>query len=89
MRKEIKSINDNKTWSFTPLPPGHHEISIKWVYKVKIKANGTSQKKKSRLIVQGFEQKEGLDYEETFAPVVKWGTIRMLLALSAQHKWQL
>eukprot|EP00253_Pinus_taeda_P025809 PITA_25809 len=88
MDAEFQSLQKNHTWTLFDLPEGKKPISCKWVYKVKYKANGTLDKYKARLVARGFSQKEGIDYEETFAPTVKMSTIRLVLALAAQFKWK-
>eukprot|EP00253_Pinus_taeda_P036695 PITA_36695 len=85
---EFQSLQKNHTWTLSDLPEGKKPISCKWVYKVKYKANGTLDKYKARLVARGFSQKEGIDYEETFAPTAKMSTIQLLLALAAQFKWK-
>ena len=85
MDREMQSIYDNHTWELVPLPPGRTPITTKWVYKVKKDQAGNIAKLKARLVARGFQQKEGEDFEETFAPVVKWNTLRTLVALAA-HK---
>jgi hypothetical protein len=71
MEDEISSIHKNNTWFLTPLPHGRVPISTKWVYKTKLKPDGTIQRKKARLVYRGYEQRKDMSYEDTFAPVVK------------------
>eukprot|EP00253_Pinus_taeda_P002078 PITA_02078 len=88
MDAEFQSLQENHTWTLSDLPARKKPISCKWIYKVKYKANGTLDKYKARLVARGFSQKEGIDYEETFAPTAKMSTIRLVLALTAQFKWK-
>jgi hypothetical protein len=62
---------------------------MKWVYKMKTTTNGNVKKLKVSLVAQGFEQWKGIDYKETFAPIVKWATICMVFALVVQHNWNI
>jgi hypothetical protein len=84
MDDEMDSIYRNGTWMLTTLPPGKAAISTKWVFKQKQGTNRSILKYKARLVARGFEQCQGLDYEETFAPVVKWCILQTILALAAQ-----
>nr|GEX24028.1 zinc finger, CCHC-type [Tanacetum cinerariifolium] len=77
---EIGSIMENNTWVLSDLPPG-----CKWIFKRKMKVDGTVDKFKARLVIQGFRQKEGIDYFDTYAPVARITTIRLMLALAAIH----
>ena len=88
MEAEFQSVQKNHTWTLSDLPAEKKPIGCKWVYKVKYKADGTIDKYKARLVARGFSQKEGIDYEETFAPTAKMSTIRLVLALAAQFNWK-
>jgi Reverse transcriptase (RNA-dependent DNA polymerase)/gag-polypeptide of LTR copia-type/GAG-pre-integrase domain len=81
--KEIEALLDNKTWELAKLPPGRKAIGSRWVFLIKHKADGTIDRYKARLVIQGFSQRPGLDYGETFATTIKWPTLRIILALAA------
>ncbi|GKB44919.1 zinc finger, CCHC-type containing protein [Tanacetum coccineum] len=82
---EIGSIMENNTWVLSDLPPGCKPLGCKWIFKRKMKVDGTIDKFKARLVIQGFRQKEGIDYFDTYAPVARITTIRLLLTLAAIH----
>lgn len=89
MKEEINSIQENGTWDLVDLPKGHTLISARWVFKLKTGSLGTAHKYKARLVARGFEQRKGIDYTETFAPTVKWSTIRLVTALAASQSWDI
>lgn len=84
---EMESIEKNETWQLTPLPTGAKKIGVKWVFKTKLNENGEVDKYKARLVAKGYAQQHGIDYNEVFAPVARWDTIRTVLALAAQKGW--
>eukprot|EP00253_Pinus_taeda_P014679 PITA_14679 len=88
MQKEYDALIKNDTWKLVDPPFGTKPIGCKWVYKNNYKADGSLDKHKARRVAKGFAQKEGVDYEETFAPTAKWATIRTLFALSAPNGWK-
>ncbi|KAI0522484.1 hypothetical protein KFK09_004863 [Dendrobium nobile] len=87
MREEIRALHQQQTWSLVPSLPKHPVLGCRWTYKLKFKANGQLEHHKARLIAKGFDQKYGIDYKETFSPVAKLPTIRILLAVSLQRNW--
>lgn len=78
MQAEIAALEANQTWTLTPLPLGKKSIGCKWVYKIKYKPDSSVERYKARLVAKGYNQTEGLDYRETFAPVAKLVTMRVL-----------
>jgi hypothetical protein len=82
MLKEIKSIEDNGTWYLAYLPLGHRAIGPKWVYKVKRDEHGDIVKHKARLVVKGYSQCRGVNYDEVFALVARLDSVSLLIALA-------
>lgn len=89
MQREYDSLIENRTWDLVPLPPGRKKVQCKWVYKIKYKSSGEIDKFKARLVAKGYSQKPGIDYTETFSPVVKHSSIRIILAIAAARKMHL
>ncbi|GJT14862.1 zinc finger, CCHC-type containing protein [Tanacetum coccineum] len=82
---EIDSIIGNNTWVFADLPPGCKTLGFKWIFKRKMKIDGTIEKFKVRLVIQGFRQKSGIDYFDTYALVARISTIRLLISMESIH----
>ncbi|GKE45242.1 zinc finger, CCHC-type containing protein, partial [Tanacetum coccineum] len=80
---EMDSIMGNNTWVLADLPPGCKPLGCKWIFKRKLKVDGTIEKFKARLVIQGFKQKSGIDYFDTYAPRIS--TIRLLIAMASIH----
>jgi hypothetical protein len=88
MDEEMASITENNTWEMFSLPRGHKAIRLKWVFNVKQDAAGELVKYKARLITKGYAQRQGVDFEEVFAPVARMEIVRFLLALAAHSGWE-
>lgn len=86
MHTEITALEENNTWKVVPLPPGKTIIGCKSVYKIKYLIDGSTERFKSKLVAKGFNQRKGLDYQETISPVVKILIIRSVLALGSSLK---
>lgn len=82
-RDEYNSLLENETWELTYLPPGRKALGCKWVWKCKYKADGSLERFKARLVIKGFLQIAGVDFTDTFAPVVRLESLRVLCALTA------
>ena len=84
MTKNYQSIMKNDVWNVVPRPKDKAVVSSKWIYKIKHAADGSIEKYKARFVAHGFSQKEGIDYEETFAPVARYTSIRAIMALATK-----
>ena len=78
----------NDVWDVIPRPKGKSVVTSEWIYKIK-HADGSIEKYKARFVARGFSQKEGIDYEETFAPVARYTSIISVLSLAAVMKWKI
>ncbi|KAK4385753.1 Retrovirus-related Pol polyprotein from transposon TNT 1-94 [Sesamum angolense] len=85
IKSEMDSIVSNGTWVLVDLPPGCTTIGCKWIFKKKLKPDGTIDKFKARLVAKGFKQKEGIDYFDTYFSVARLTTIRVLMALTSVY----
>jgi hypothetical protein len=88
MVEELAAIEENKTWTLTDLPADRKAIGLKWVFKVKKDEQGAVVRHKARLVVKGYAQREGIDFNEVFAPVARMEAVRLLLALAAHEAWE-
>ena len=89
MKDEFQALMHNNTWKLVPRPHKHPVIGCKWIYKTKPSADGTPPKYKAHLVAKGFLQEGGIDYHETFSPIIKVTTIRLLLSLAISQKWHI
>ena len=87
MDAELKALQVNRTWCLVDKPAGAHVISGKWVFKHKLHPDGSLERYKARWVVRGFTQRAGVDFQETFTPVVKPATIRTVLTIVASKQW--
>ena len=92
MQQEISTLLKHRTWDLVPrssVPRGRRPLKSKWVYRIKFAKDGTIDKFKSRLVVCGYSQREGVDYDQCFSATLRATSFRLLLALSAWHKFEL
>ena len=89
MDSEMKSMYDNQVWNLIDHTPGTKTVGCKWIFKKKIDMDGNVQTYKARLVAKGYTQTQGIDYEETFSPVAKIQSIRILLAIAAFHDYEI
>ncbi|KAE8733140.1 hypothetical protein F3Y22_tig00001478pilonHSYRG00086 [Hibiscus syriacus] len=88
-QEEIQALELNNTWCVVPLPPGKVPIGCKWMYKVKFRSNGEVECYKTHLVAKGYNQREGVDFVETFLSIAKLVTVRTVLVLTSLQHWSL
>ncbi|KXJ71784.1 hypothetical protein RP20_CCG019713 [Aedes albopictus] len=88
MKEEYDALINNNTWTLTELPKGRSAIKCKWVYKTKHDASGKMDRYKARLVIKGYSQRKGVDYDETYSPVVRHSSLRYLFAMAAKYNLQ-
>src|SRR5437879_11257032 len=89
MKNEIDSQISKGTWYLTSLPNGKKAIDCKWIFRVKYNADGSLSKRKARLVARGFSQRPGIDYSQTFSPVIRHESIRILLSIAANENLEI
>lgn len=89
MDSKYTTLMNNGTWSLVEWKPHMHVVDNKWVYRIEFNSDGSFQRFKARLIAKGFQQQLGIDFAETFSPVVKLSTIRVILSLAATYDWEI
>ncbi|KAJ1530149.1 hypothetical protein ONE63_005080 [Megalurothrips usitatus] len=85
MSEELAALRENETWDIVARPVGSNVVQCKWVFKIKCGSDGSAQRYKARLVARGFSQRQGIDYNETFAPVARHTTLRLLFATAADN----
>lgn len=86
--EEFKALIANDTWTLVPPQGQENVIDSKWVFKTKYKVDGTVERRKAMLVAKGFQQIAGLDFDETFSPVIKASTVRIILAIAVHFNWE-
>jgi len=89
MDEEMATLDANATWELVPLPEDKKAFGCKWVYKVKHNADRFVNRYKTRLVIKGYAQTYGIDYEETYSPVAKMTTVRAIIVMAAAKGWSL
>jgi hypothetical protein len=89
MVEEHNAIMRNDVWEIVPRPKGKSVLTSKWIYKVKYATNGSVEKYKARFVGRGFSPREGVDYEETFAPVAKYSFVRAVISMASEMGWSI
>lgn len=89
MTDEFDTCQETRTWSLVPRPENTHIIGCRWVHKVKYNADGSEEKLRSRLVAKGNEQEEGVNFLETYSPVVRTATVRKVLHIATVNRWDI
>jgi hypothetical protein len=87
MEEEFAALIANNTWDLVPRPVGSNVVTGKWIFKHKFNSDGSLERYKARWVLRGFTQRLGVDYDETFSPVVKIATVRTVLSLVVSRSW--
>ena len=86
---ELKSLQDTCTWDIVECPNGVNVVSNKWVFKIKRNAASEIEKYKARLVTKGYSQVQGIDYDDTYAPVAQLSSLRTILAIATCNDWDI
>ena len=89
MNEELEALQKNSTWDIIHKPIGKKTVGCRWVFTIKLKADGSIDKYKAQLVAKGYTQRYDIDYGETFVPVAKINTVRILISLATTKDWPL
>ena len=89
MDQEFAALTDRRTWILVPRPQDTNVVTCRWIFTLKYNPDGTVNRHKARLVARGFTQTYGIDYKETFSPVVRLNSIQVLLSLVVNQDWPL
>jgi hypothetical protein len=89
MMEEYNSIMKNDVWEIVPRPEGKSVVTSRWLYKLKYAVDGSIEKYKGRFVTRGFSQVEGVNYDETFAPVARYTSIRAVISIATEMGWKI
>jgi hypothetical protein len=89
MEEEIRALKLNQTWELVPRPPATNVVGSKWVFRTKYHLDGSIDRLKARLVAKGYTQLYGLDFNDTFSPVVRASTVRIVLSIAVSHGWNM
>ena len=87
MVEEYEALLRNDTWELVPPDPVHNLVGSKWVYRIKRNADGSVKRFKARSVAKGFHQRPGIDFHETFSPVINPVTVRTVLSIALHRHW--
>jgi hypothetical protein len=87
MREELNALIQNHTWTLVPRPKHTNIVGNKWMFRIKRHPDGTVNCYKARLVAKGYTQQSGIDYQETFSPVVIFTTVRAVLSIATTLQW--
>lgn len=89
MQDELTALHDNRKWSLTDLPAGKKASRCKWVFTLKLKTDGSIERYKARLVAKGYNQTACVDSEETFSPISKLNTVKLMISIATTYNWDL
>lgn len=89
MNEEMETLYKNNTWEIIDFSKGRKAIGCRWIYKIKYKTNGEIEQYKAKLVAKWYNQREGIDFEETISPVAKIVTVHLVISLVVHNSWPL